>query len=184
MIEIPMIILYTTKQPLHQKFLLVQKWQKKTSKSTTTCVLFQIFQSLCRIIELSSTLFFWIYNCNRKYWNFWIILAWNIFLLEMLVKLRFPCLEVFFKPLNIKRNPILRPLWLSFKWVLWFFLWTSLSFFCRSIVLDQYNLWEKPHSIVFVLIFLFNSFGMLCGSLGLVSHIWRNSSVNFLLYLN
>ena len=90
----------------------------------------------------------------------------------------------FFKPLKIKSKLMLWPCELSLKGVLPFFF--KLFYHYSEIILRciNTNYENKPLSREFVLLFLFKLFGMFCVSMGLVLHIWRESSVKFLLFLN
>ena len=125
-------------------------------------------------MKLSLDCFFLISNDIRKYWKLWTILACNIVLKNDL-KIRFPCIEVFLatqyqEQTNVVTFTIFLPKRnLVFLWIVMSLLFLNLSWY-------KHNLWEKW---VAFLIFLFNSFGILCGLLGLVLHFWINSSGNF-----
>ena len=57
-------------------------------------------------------------NWDRKSWNTWICLPWNISLKKLLVKLWFPFTSIRFKPLYVKGKLMFKPCLSSFKLII------------------------------------------------------------------
>ena len=103
---------------------------------------------------------------NRKSWNLWLSLAFNILLENPLVKTRFHCIEVCFYPLSIKIKLMMLPWFLSFKRVLWYLF----ELFCPSSspTFRRFkNNYKTLSSIEILWILFFNYFGIFCGPFGL-----------------
>ena len=87
-----------------------------------------IFQFYYRISKLSLVRFFWISNFNRKCWNFWPRLSWNVVLKKAACNIRFTCIEGCFYQLKIKIKPMFSPCKFCFKRIFWDFS----EIFCNS----------------------------------------------------
>ena len=126
---------------------------------------------------------FWICNGNRICWSFWHILAFNIVLENPLVNSIYLALNFASRHSRSRANQFCDLFGCPSKYYFGF-LWTLLSLFFQNHVLDKTTFEKEMFSGAVIFFFLFNPFGMFCGSFGFFLHIWINLLVNCFLSLN